>query len=197
MADPADIAALQTEVDISARLSRIDAAIPAGVAGECDECGDYFSRLVGGRCGFCRDGRQPPARWLDQAPTIPTTVHPEENEMEARKITIDGEALRLVDAKASAEGLSFKDAANALIEAADAIEDGPVAVTVVEEVDLATIDTSDLLDELRRRLDDVSTFGELQVQLEAAGASVRREYDRAEAAEHKLARITAISAGAQ
>ena len=29
--------------------------IPEGNAGTCDICGDYFSRLVNGCCGFCRD----------------------------------------------------------------------------------------------------------------------------------------------
>jgi RNA polymerase-binding transcription factor DksA len=32
------------------------AAIPKGEPGECQDCGEYFARLVGGRCGFCRDG---------------------------------------------------------------------------------------------------------------------------------------------
>lgn len=31
------------------------ADIPPGNPGECDFCGEYFSRLVGGACGFCRD----------------------------------------------------------------------------------------------------------------------------------------------
>lgn len=29
--------------------------IPVGNPGECDGCGSYFSRLVNGMCGFCRD----------------------------------------------------------------------------------------------------------------------------------------------
>lgn len=29
--------------------------IPVGNPGDCDGCGDYFSRLVNGMCGFCRD----------------------------------------------------------------------------------------------------------------------------------------------
>lgn len=31
------------------------AEIPEGSPGTCDLCGDYFSRLVNGACGFCRD----------------------------------------------------------------------------------------------------------------------------------------------
>ena len=29
--------------------------IPDGKSGDCDICGEYFSRLVNGCCGFCRD----------------------------------------------------------------------------------------------------------------------------------------------
>ena len=29
--------------------------IPDGNSGDCDICGEYFSRLVNGCCGFCRD----------------------------------------------------------------------------------------------------------------------------------------------
>jgi len=31
------------------------AKIPAGRPGDCDYCGDYFTRLIGGACGKCRD----------------------------------------------------------------------------------------------------------------------------------------------
>lgn len=31
------------------------AAMPKGAPGDCDGCGEYFARLVGGMCGFCRD----------------------------------------------------------------------------------------------------------------------------------------------
>lgn len=39
---------------------RAAAAIPKGKPGECDHCGEHFARLVGGLCGFCRDGRARP-----------------------------------------------------------------------------------------------------------------------------------------
>ena len=41
--------------DAVAKASRIAALIPPGNPGECDLCGNYFSRLVAGACGFCRD----------------------------------------------------------------------------------------------------------------------------------------------
>jgi len=48
----------QTERDSALASVRAAAArMPAGEPGECDECGEYFARLVGGLCGFCRDGR--------------------------------------------------------------------------------------------------------------------------------------------
>ena len=31
------------------------AEIPIGEAGECDSCGEFFTRLVDGMCGRCRD----------------------------------------------------------------------------------------------------------------------------------------------
>ena len=31
------------------------AEIPKGTAGECDGCGEYFTRLVDDMCGKCRD----------------------------------------------------------------------------------------------------------------------------------------------
>jgi hypothetical protein len=31
------------------------AAIPTGEPGDCEGCGDFFTRLVRGHCGRCRD----------------------------------------------------------------------------------------------------------------------------------------------
>lgn len=61
IADESDRA---TDVEERARERSIEtsraaaALIPAGEAGDCDGCGEYFARLVGGLCGFCRDGRK-------------------------------------------------------------------------------------------------------------------------------------------
>jgi hypothetical protein len=33
------------------------AQIPAGEPGDCDFCGEWSGRLVGGACAPCRDGR--------------------------------------------------------------------------------------------------------------------------------------------
>ena len=61
IADESDRA---TDVEERARERSIEASraaaalIPDGEAGDCDGCGEYFARLVGGKCGFCRDGRR-------------------------------------------------------------------------------------------------------------------------------------------
>lgn len=46
-------AAEQARSEASARAAAAD--IPAGEPGDCDFCGEFFSRLVGGACGACRD----------------------------------------------------------------------------------------------------------------------------------------------
>ena len=48
---------LTTEMEeASVRAIRNAASrIPAGEPGECDRCGEYFTRLVNGACGRCRD----------------------------------------------------------------------------------------------------------------------------------------------
>jgi len=61
MADVIDQASEKEQVARDAAIANVQAAaarIPVGEPGECTECGDYFARLVGGRCGFCRDGRR-------------------------------------------------------------------------------------------------------------------------------------------
>ena len=61
MADEADIAGSENSfqnviLDDTLALIRARAAhIPAGEEGDCQECGLYFTRLVRGYCGKCRD----------------------------------------------------------------------------------------------------------------------------------------------
>ncbi|WBQ35294.1 hypothetical protein [Pseudomonas phage pPA-3099-2aT.3] len=58
MADEADRALRDAEVldEAHIKLIREQAAmIPKGRPGECNHCGEYFERLVGGHCGRCRD----------------------------------------------------------------------------------------------------------------------------------------------
>lgn len=58
MADQIDQANDHAANEAAVREAAIRAAaaeIPAGSPGDCDLCGEYFSRLVGGACGACRD----------------------------------------------------------------------------------------------------------------------------------------------
>ena len=58
MADLADIAGLKAEQesDLAEREIRARAArIPKGEAGECFSCGEYYARIVEGKCAECRD----------------------------------------------------------------------------------------------------------------------------------------------
>lgn len=68
MADDADRAGLIEAEYLARSLANIKSSPPpAGVSGECDDCGTYMARLVGGRCGFCRDGRRPPLSFYNDA----------------------------------------------------------------------------------------------------------------------------------
>lgn len=72
MADDADIAADLQAMEVTSALTRVAAHIPTGTAGECNDCGETMPRLVGGRCGYCRDGRRPPlSRFDDGVPARP------------------------------------------------------------------------------------------------------------------------------
>jgi len=54
--DSLDQAALREEQDREALIARAraDAQLRAGKAGDCDECGEWHSRLVDGACPACR-----------------------------------------------------------------------------------------------------------------------------------------------
>lgn len=56
--DEADRADKRIEERISDGIneaSRFVASMSSGESGDCEFCGDHFSRLVLGACGFCRD----------------------------------------------------------------------------------------------------------------------------------------------
>ncbi|MGK6354713.1 conjugal transfer protein TraR [Sphingomonas sp. DT-207] len=58
MADLIDGANKSAEEHLARSLRAARAAIPPGVPGECEECGEDMLRLVDGRCGFCGDERR-------------------------------------------------------------------------------------------------------------------------------------------
>lgn len=55
MADDADMAQAQGEREWELRQQALRYELPQGVAGECDLCGEWSGRLVGGVCAPCRD----------------------------------------------------------------------------------------------------------------------------------------------
>lgn len=57
MADEMDLAAELEQEHLTRSISAARRTVPAGVPGECEECGYDSPRLVGGRCAPCRDGR--------------------------------------------------------------------------------------------------------------------------------------------
>lgn len=58
LADEADLAARNEQIEVDAGVSLVREAvanIPAGEPGDCDLCGEQSGRLVGGACAPCRD----------------------------------------------------------------------------------------------------------------------------------------------
>ena len=55
MADAADQASDLIERRVTEEVSKRAADIPKGRPGDCDMCGEWFGRLVGGACVPCRE----------------------------------------------------------------------------------------------------------------------------------------------
>lgn len=56
MADEIDLAQEREELERAAILAaRPKFEFNPGTPGDCEYCGHWFGRLVGGACGFCRD----------------------------------------------------------------------------------------------------------------------------------------------
>lgn len=56
--DDADISDERIQRAIDSKLSEVrlqKALMPAGSPGECERCGEWSGRLVGGACAPCRD----------------------------------------------------------------------------------------------------------------------------------------------
>lgn len=204
MSDFADDASDIQDQHLAASLSRINAAIPAGVAGDCENCGDHFPRLIGGLCGFCRDGRQPhfgrrdtrpsttareAAPVASAAPTPVPGVPSEEKDDDVanpkpsddfRNISVlaRGPILKAIITRAEERDLSFNKAATSLIE--DALADRAAATLV----DLSKLPVTDLLEEIGHRLAQSASTSELVAMT-----------TRAETAEAKLAQVQAALGG--
>lgn len=57
MSDIIDVATAIEQRQLDRAVHAARAPIPEGAPGECDGCERQMPRLVGGLCGFCRDGR--------------------------------------------------------------------------------------------------------------------------------------------
>lgn len=203
MSDFADDAASLQDQHLASSLSRIDPSMPAGVEGDCENCGDHFRRLVGGLCGFCRDGRRPHFASRSPAPSIAkdaaavvqaapapvsgVTPQQEENDManptpsdDFRNVSVlaRGPILHAITARADERDLSLGKAAASLIE--DALADRAEQTLF----DLSKLPVTDLLEEIGQRLAQSASTSEL-VAMTA----------RAETAEAKLAQVQAALAG--
>lgn len=55
VADNADDLIEREQAEGIRKAAENAAKIPQGSPGECEWCGEYFARLVGGACGRCRD----------------------------------------------------------------------------------------------------------------------------------------------
>lgn len=55
MADICDMADIQNELALEYAIRDAAKDIPPGVAGDCDLCGEYSGRLIGGACAPCRE----------------------------------------------------------------------------------------------------------------------------------------------
>lgn len=62
MADEIDRANEIADEHLARGIAAAKAPLAPGEPGECEECGEDMPRLVNGRCGYCRDGRENP-RW--------------------------------------------------------------------------------------------------------------------------------------
>lgn len=59
MPDEIDQAQAHTEAELARNLAAVRAAatLPTGTPGDCDFCGEWSGRLIGGACAPCRDLR--------------------------------------------------------------------------------------------------------------------------------------------
>ena len=60
MADEADIAQDLQETLNQTAIQAAAKPLQPGTPGECDYCGEHFTRLIGGACGRCRDTNRLP-----------------------------------------------------------------------------------------------------------------------------------------
>ena len=67
MADEIDIANAVADAHLERSIRAARVPVPAGVPGECEQCGEDMPRLVARRCAPCRDGRRRPSVFYGDA----------------------------------------------------------------------------------------------------------------------------------
>jgi len=195
MPDAADFASELVDASVAAATARIDAKMPAGVAGECEDCGEFMPRLVGGLCGYCRDGRRPPAAAYDRgapviapapiasAPSLPQPQQTEDIVADHVNVSVHlrGTIADAVKQRAEVEQAPLTKVVLAIVT--EAVSGQPSKVVIDPAlVDLSSVATSDLLEEIGVRLARA-------VDADAAIA-------RADAAETKLLAVASAIGGA-
>lgn len=210
MADTADMADDIIQERISIALRRASAPIPAGVAGECENCGDEMPRLVNGLCGFCRDGRRP--MLSRPAPIAPAEDEPEQEEVVTVAETQDafarrqigfsarGDVLRAIEQRAETKDIALGQAAAELIEIG-MVAERPAPTTTPQDpatpLEIALREAGFSLDGMfaalleRARVADEGLADRLELEaVRAQVSALETERDtaaaRAEAAEEKL-----------
>lgn len=204
MSDLLDMAAGIEAEHLARSLAGVSRVIPVGVAGECDQCGEHMARLVGGRCGFCRDGRVPPPSFFDRPAPVAPVQPPKESVVMANKppsadhqtisVPASGRVLDAIRAHAAENDLPLGRAAIELLDASFDKSDeqmGDRADAAPAKPDgtiLSVYDNDELFDELRARLDRAALAPDLT-------ADLTEMTDRAIAAEAKIAAMKAALLG--
>lgn len=153
MADDLDHASRMQDETIAWALSAVDRTIPAGIVGDCEECGELMPRLVDGRCGFCRDGRKPTPEQYERARNLAEAMMTAANTTDSQTISVPvkGDTLAAIRAHASTHDLPMGRAVVSLVEQALA-EPTEEATIIIKPASVAKLDTEALLAELGRRL---------------------------------------------
>lgn len=189
MTDIVDVAADLADQHVARLVARVDPTIPAGVAGECEECGEIMPRLIGGRCGYCRDGRLHPFERARPERATVACSPPEKEQLAMPNPTgtktvgfaASGAVLDEIERRV-AGGESTSAVVRSLVEAGMAAPAAIAAPASALYPDLSAVSLMDILDELRRRAEDTARSEELEA--------------RAIAAETKLAAVTTLLTGA-
>ncbi|UYY60122.1 hypothetical protein [Sphingomonas sp. S2-65] len=196
MADIADIANDIEQQHLARSLQRVTPAIPAGVAGECDNCGEDMPRLVDGLCGYCRDGRRPnyAARQpvpLPEPETVEDDVAGSDSGgvFERRQVSfkVGGDVLKAIEARSETDDISLGQAALELVMTGMRVEAPAQQSPLIELLTAHGGSLDAVVGDLIRRVADAEARQVDRSEVDAAVA-------RADVAEAKLAAIRSAMA---